>query len=93
VPKTEVNTMIGGVVISILVFAVGAIFDFAVTASTNQHGFDIQTVGAILMIVGAVGFVVSLIALAMVGNGGFRRRRTIVDDGRGHVTRREDTYI
>ena len=85
--------MIGGVIISILVFAAGAILDFAVTASTNQHGFDIQTVGVILMIVGAVAFVVSLVALAMPGGGGFRRRRTIIDDGRGHVTSREDTYV
>jgi hypothetical protein len=86
--------MVGGVIVSILVFAAGAIMDFAVTVSTEQHGFDIHTVGVILMIVGAVGFVVSLVALAMVGSGGgFRRRRTVIDDGRGNVTRREDTYI
>ena len=86
--------MIGGVIISILVFAVGAIMDFAVTVSTDQHGFNIHTVGVILMIVGAVGFVVSLAAFAMVGGGGgFRRRRTVIDDGRGNVTRREDTYV
>ena len=83
--------MIGGVIVSILVFAVGAILDYAVTARTNRLGFDIQTVGVILMIVGGVGFVVALVAMAMVGGGGFRR--TIIDDGRGHVTRREDTYI
>ncbi len=86
--------MIGGVIISILVFAVGAILDFAVTVSTAQHGFNIHTVGVILMIVGAVGFVVSLAAFAMVGgDGGFRRRRTVIDDGRGNIARREDTYI
>ena len=93
--ETEVQeTMIGGVVISILVFAAGAILDFAVTTNTNQHGFNIQTVGVILMIVGAVGFVVTLAALALMGGGGgFRRRRTIIDDGTGRVARREDTYI
>jgi len=52
--------MVGGVVVSILVFAVGAILDFAVTVNTTQHGFNIRTVGVILMIVGVVGFVASL---------------------------------
>ena len=46
--------MIGGLVASLIVFAVGAILDFAVTASQYQHGFNIRTVGVILMIVGAI---------------------------------------
>jgi hypothetical protein len=83
--------MIGGLVVSLLVFAAGAILDFAVTASSFQHGFNIRTVGVILMVVGAVGAVLSLAAFAM--GGGWRRHRTIVDDGQGHVVRREDTYI
>jgi len=83
--------MVGGVVISILVFAVGAIMDFAVTVNTSQHGFNIRTVGVILMIVGAVGFVASFASGAFM-QGGWRRHRTIVDDGQGHVARREDTY-
>jgi hypothetical protein len=82
--------MIGGLVTSLIVFAVGAILDFAVTASQYQHGFNIRTVGVILMIVGAVGAVLSLVAFAF---GGSRRHRTVVDDGRGNVIRREDTYI
>jgi hypothetical protein len=57
--------MSGGIVASILVFVVGAILDFAVTASRYQHGFNINTVGMILMIAGAVGFVVSLVALVL----------------------------
>jgi hypothetical protein len=84
--------MIGGVVVSILVFAVGAILDFAVTANTAQHGFNIRTVGVILMIVGAVALVVSLVS-GVFTEGGWRRHRTIIDDGRGHVARREDTYL
>jgi hypothetical protein len=81
--------MIGGLVASLIVFAVGAILDFAVTASQYQHGFNIRTVGVILMIVGGVGAVLSLIAFLF--NGG-RRHRMVVDDGRGNVIRREDTY-
>lgn len=84
--------MIGGFVASLVVFAVGAILDFAVTTSPYQHGFDIKTVGVILMIVGAVGAVASLLFMAF-GGGGWRRHRTVVDDGTGHVVRREDTYI
>ena len=84
--------MIGGFVVSLLVIAVGAILDFAVTVSTAAHGFNIRTVGVILMIVGAVGAVVCLAAL-LFGGTGWRRHRTVVDDGRGNVVRREDTYI
>lgn len=83
--------MVSGIAASVVVFAVGAILDFAVTVSPNQHGFNISTVGVILMIVGAVGFLLSLLALGL-GGGGFRRHRTIVDDGQGNVMRREDTY-
>ena len=85
--------MIGGFVVSLLVFAVGAILDFAVTVSTTQHGFNIRTVGVILMIIGAIGAVVSLAALAFGGGTGWRRHRTIVDDGQGNVVRRDDTYV
>jgi hypothetical protein len=85
--------MVSGIAASIIVFAVGAILDFAVTVSPNQHGFNIQTVGVILMIVGAVGLVLSLFGLVFAGSGaGFRRHRTTIDDGQGNVVRREDTY-
>ncbi len=80
----------GGLVTSIIVFAVGAILRFAVTMSTYQHGFNVHTVGVILMIVGAVGALLSLIA--MVGTD-MRKHRTVIDDGRGNVVRRDDTYI
>jgi hypothetical protein len=83
--------MIGGFVASLIVFAVGAILDFAVTVSPYQHGFNIHTVGVILMIVGGVAAVASLIALAV--GGAPRRRRMIVEDSAGNVVRREDSYI
>ena len=44
---------------SLFLIAVGAILRFAVTATVV--GIDIQTVGVILMIVGAIGFVISLV--------------------------------
>ena len=83
--------MASGLVASIIVFAVGAVLDFALTVSPDQHGFDVHTVGVILMIVGVVGAILSLIAL-FAGNGP-RRHRTVVDDGLGHVARKDETYI
>ncbi len=82
--------MASGLVASLLVIAVGAILDFAVTVSPNQHGFNLNTVGVILMIVGIVGAIASI---AFFGwGGGIRRHRTLIDDGSGNVVRREDTY-
>jgi hypothetical protein len=78
--------MIGGFVFSLIVFAVGAVLDFALTASPYQHGVNIQTVGLILMIVGAIGAVLSLLALVVGG----RRRRVVVRDANGTVLRREE---
>jgi hypothetical protein len=48
-----------GLGISIFLFAVGAILAFAVTA--QAQGFDVNTVGVILMIVGGVGFLASML--------------------------------
>lgn len=79
----------GGLVVSIIVFAVGAILDWAVTVSPYQHGFNINKVGVILMIVGVVGAILSIIVMVVANT---RRQRTIVDDGTGNVVhRRVDT--
>ena len=83
--------MAAGLVASIIAFAVGAVLDFALTVSSDQHGFNVHTVGVILMVVGAVGAVLSIIAY-LAGGTMFRRHRTVVDDGQGNVVRREDTY-
>ena len=68
----------------------GAVLDFAVTANPDQHGFNIHTVGVILMIVGVVAAAISLIGMI---SGGVRRHRTVIDDGRGHVVTRQDTTV
>jgi hypothetical protein len=78
----------GGLVVSIIAFAVGAVLDWAVVTTPYQHGFNINKVGVILMIVGVVGAVLSIIVM-IVGN--TRRQRTVVDDGRGNVSRRVDS--
>jgi hypothetical protein len=81
--------MIGGLVASIIAFAVGAVLDFAVTVNPNQHGFNVHTIGIILMLVGVVGALLSIIGLVSTN---FRRHRTVIDDGRGNVLQRDDTY-
>ena len=73
-----------GVATSIVVFAIGAILKFATTVhSTN---FNIQTIGVILMIAGAVGFVVSLVFWGSWGGfGGWRRSRSVYRQPNGTV--------
>ena len=68
-----------GIGVGIFLIAVGAVLAFAVNASVN--GIDIQSVGVILMIVGALGLVLDLVIFAPR-----RRRVDVVDDPA--VTRR-----
>jgi hypothetical protein len=69
-----------GLGVGIFLIAVGAILTFAVNVS-NSHGVDWNTVGVILMAVGAIGFLASLIFWSSWGGWG-RRRTTYVDDRR-----------
>jgi hypothetical protein len=59
---------------SLFLIAIGAILRFAVTATTN--GFDIQTVGLILMIVGGIGLIISLFWMAVWADRGRHRARS-----------------
>jgi uncharacterized membrane protein len=77
----------GGLVVSVIVFALGAVLDWAVT-EPYQHGFNLNKVGWILMIVGVVGAVLSIIVMVAANT---RRRRTVVADDRGNVVRRVDS--
>ena len=74
-----------GIGVSIFLIAAGAIMAFAVEA--EAEGFDINTVGVILMVVGALGLLTSLVIW------GPRRRATVVDEepvGRTRRVYRED---
>ena len=51
-----------GMFFSTLAIVVGAVMHWAVT--TTGHGFNVSTVGIILMIVGAIGLVASMIVFA-----------------------------
>jgi hypothetical protein len=61
---------------SILLIAIGAILKFAVTAHTN--GFNIQTAGTVLLIVGLVGLLLSIAYTFWWG----RRDTVVYDDAR-----------
>ena len=61
---------------SIFLIAVGAILDFAVTV--NTPGFNIHTVGVILMVVGVIGLVMSMV---FWGSWGGFHRQVVYTDG------------
>jgi Domain of unknown function (DUF6458) len=67
-----------GIGVSILLIAVGAVLAFAVHVSTS--GFNLHTIGWILMIVGAIGVLLSLIFWSSWGGlgGPAGRRREVV---------------
>lgn len=75
-----------GVGTSIVVFAIGAILRFATSISTT--GFNIHTIGIILMIVGAIGFLISLAFWGSWGGfGGSNRRSQTTTEGPNGITR------
>lgn len=64
-----------GIGVSVFLLAVGAILAYAVDVSVS--GLDLDTIGVILMIVGAIGLITSLL---IFGRSGFGGRRTVVTD-------------
>jgi hypothetical protein len=70
-----------GVGVSLILVAAGAILTWAVNATVS--GVDINTIGVILMVVGAIGLVLSLMFWSTWGGVGGTRRRTYVEDGPG----------
>jgi hypothetical protein len=67
-----------GIGVSLILIAVGAVLAFAVHVTTT--GFNINTVGYILLIVGVVGALISLMFWSSWGGVG-GRRRTVFDEG------------
>lgn len=61
-----------GIGVAVFLIAVGAVLTFAVHATAS--GFNIHTIGIILMIAGALGLVVTLAVFAP------RRRATVVQE-------------
>jgi hypothetical protein len=80
-----------GVGTSIVLIAAGAILRFAVSVTTT--GFNLHSIGLILMIVGALSLVLSIMFWSTWGGfggrgagGGYRRQRRVTrDDAGGYV--------
>ena len=70
-----------GVGVSLILIAAGAILTWAV--STTVSGVDINTIGVILLVVGAIGLVLSLMFWSSWGGVRGHRRTTYVEDGPG----------
>ncbi|HEY3736643.1 MAG TPA: hypothetical protein VGL26_04305 [Jatrophihabitans sp.] len=69
---------------SLILIALGAILKFGVDTQ-HSHGFDIGTIGIILMIVGGIGLVITLVWTAT-------RRRTHVISRNDGVNARTTVY-
>lgn len=63
---------------SLILIAVGAVLRFAISA--DVQGVNLDTIGVILMIVGALGVVLSLVFWGSWG--GFTRREEVVREAR-----------
>jgi hypothetical protein len=70
-----------GLPVSLILIAVGAVLAWAVNVDTN--GFNVHTVGYILLVVGIIGALLSMVFWSSwVGPGYWSRRRTTyVDEG------------
>jgi hypothetical protein len=70
-----------GVGVSLILVAAGAILTWAVNATVS--GLNIHTVGVILLVVGAIGFVLSLVFWSTWGGFGTAAagsRTTVIED-------------
>ncbi len=69
-----------GIGASLLLIALGAILIWAVEVTVS--GLELTTIGWILLIIGAIGFLMSLVFWSTWGGPGYwGRRRTTVDEG------------
>ena len=70
-----------GLGVSLILIAVGAVMAWAVNVTTT--GFNIHTIGYILLVVGIIGGVASMIFWSSWAGPGYftRSRRTYVDEG------------
>lgn len=70
-----------GIGASIFLLALGAILSFGINVDSDGSGiFNIDTIGIILMVIGAVGIVLSMMFWSSWGGPGRREERTVVRD-------------
>jgi hypothetical protein len=72
-----------GLPVSLILIAVGAVLAWAVNVDTNGFGFNVHTVGYILLVVGIIGALLSMVFWSSWAGPGYwsRRRTTYVDEG------------
>ena len=80
-----------GIGTSLFLLALGAILAFAV--NVDAEGFDINTIGIILMVVGALGALLSMMFWSSWGGFGSRRETIVHDREPGTVREREREYV
>ena len=73
-----------GIGVSLILVAVGAVLVWGVTGEVS--GLDVDAIGVILIVVGLIGFTLSLIFWSSWGPA-HRRRVAYVDDDPGYVRR------
>ena len=85
-----------GAAMSIVMIAVGAVLRFAVSVTTT--GFNLHTIGLILIILGILSLLISIMFWsswggfgAGAGGGGYRRQRRVTPDGTGGFVEEERT--
>ena len=67
-----------GITASLLLSALGAILIWGVNASVS--GLDVHAIGAILLVVGIIGFVLSIVFWSSWGGFAGPRRTAVVED-------------
>lgn len=85
-----------GLAVSLILVAAGAILAWGVTSEPS--GLDLDAIGVILIVIGIVGFVLSLLLWRSWWGPGYFTSSTYVDDapGRpwyGRWSRRRTTYV
>jgi hypothetical protein len=86
-----------GVALSIAMIAAGAILRFAVSVTTT--GFNLHSIGLILIILGGVSLLISIAFWSSWGGfhggtaGGYQRQRRVTQDGAGGFVEEERTNM
>jgi predicted membrane channel-forming protein YqfA (hemolysin III family) len=80
-----------GLGLGIILIAVGAIMAWAVTVETT--GFDINTAGYILLVVGVIASLISLVFWSSWAGPGYFTRREVGDGARRRTTVVEDDAV
>ena len=67
-----------GIGVSLILIAAGAILTWAIDVSTSSS-FNLHTIGIILLVVGAIGVLLSLIFWSSWGGFGGNRETTVIE--------------